>query len=356
MHRTMRAFSSTFSPRFVRMARVALVVACLSAAGSPAMASDTDVVVLRNGDRLHGEIKGLRFGRLELSTTSMSTIYVEWDKVVGLTSPNFFEVETADGIRYYGSFDAGDAGTLLVAVEGRQTPVPLPVVVKIRPLKASFWDRIDGGISLGASYTKSSEVGQGSLSVDVGTRRPGFEFSLSFDTTVTVQPDQPDKSRTVGAASYNKLLRNRWYVPGSLRFERNTDLGLDLRSSIGGGIGRYVVQSNRSLLGAGAGLLLNEENPVEGDSTQNIEAFLGASYEFFTYDTPKTSVKTAFLLYPSLNVGGRYRTEFDLSLSREIVTDFTVGATAYDSYDSKPPAGSTSGHDFGISLNIGWTF
>ena len=118
MHRIMRAFSSTLSPRFVRIARVALVVACLSAAGSPAMGSDTDVVVLRNGDRLHGEIKGLRFGRLELSTTSMSTIYVEWDKVVGLTSPNFFEVETADGVRYYGSFDAGDAGTLLVALEG----------------------------------------------------------------------------------------------------------------------------------------------------------------------------------------------------------------------------------------------
>ena len=98
MHRIMRAVSPALSPRLVRIARVALVVACLSAAGRPATAADTDVVVLRNGDRLHGEIKGLRFGRLELSTTSMSTIYVEWDKVVGLTSPSFFEIETADGI------------------------------------------------------------------------------------------------------------------------------------------------------------------------------------------------------------------------------------------------------------------
>jgi hypothetical protein len=63
-----------------------------------------------------------------------------------------------------------------------------------------------------------------------------------------------------------------------------------------------------------------------------------------------------FVLYPSLNVSGRYRTEFSLTLSREIVADFTVGATAYDSYDSKPPAGNSSTHDFGISLNIGWTF
>jgi len=54
--------------------------------------------------------------------------------------------------------------------------------------------------------------------------------------------------------------------------------------------------------------------------------------------------------------GGAARAEFNLTLSREIVKDFTVGATAYDSYDKKPPAGSSSTHDFGISLNIGWTF
>ena len=145
-------------------------------------------------------------------------------------------------------------------------------------------------------------------------------------------------------------------MPGSGRLERNTDLGLDLRSSVGGGIGRYFVQTNRSLLSAAGGLVLNRENPVDGDSTTNVEAFVATTYEFFTYDIPKTDIDMRFVLYPSLNVTGRYRTEFSLTLSREIVRDFTAGATAYDSYDSKPPAGRSSTHDFGISLNIGWTF
>jgi hypothetical protein len=194
------------------------------------------------------------------------------------------------------------------------------------------------------------------VNVSVGTRRPAFELRTDFSTTVTVQPDQPDQSRTVGSVSYLKMMRNRWFVPGTGRLERNTDLGLDLRSSVGGGIGRYFVQTNRSVLGAAAGLVLNRENPVEGDSTTNVEAFFGATYEFFTYDTPKTDIDTRFVLYPSLTVSGRYRTEFNLTLSREIVKDFTVGATAYDSYDNKPPGGSSSTHDFGFSLNIGWTF
>lgn len=356
MRRMLRAGTPTVRVRQRLFAGAALFALCVLAAGTSALAADTDLVVLRNGDRIHGEIKHLQFGRLELSTASMSTVYVEWDKVVGLASPNFFEVETRDGARYYGSLESDAPGTLGVALEGTITPLDILTVVRIRRIKESFWDRLDGSISLGASYTRSSEIGQGSLSVDVGTRRPKFEFSLSFDTTVTVQPDQADKSRTAGSAAYNRMLRDRWYVPVSLRFERNTDLGLDLRTSVAAGLGRYLVQSNRSLLGAGAGLVGNNENPVEGDSTQNIEAFFGASYEYFTYDTPKTRVDVGFVVYPSLNVGGRYRTELDLSLSREIVSDFTVGVTLYDSYDSKPPGGSSSGHDFGISLNIGWTF
>ena len=341
--------------RLARLARAAALAACLLAAGR-AEAADPDLVVLRNGDRLHGEIKGMEYGQLEFKTTTMGTVYVEWDKVSELASPSFFEIERIDGARFYGSFEQVSAGTLGVALEGQTTDVEAWQVVRIRPIKSSFWDRLDGSVSLGASYTKSSEIGQGSFSVVVGARRPKFEVSTRLDSTVTVQPDEPDKSRTAGSAAYLRLLRNRWYVPVTLKFERNTDLGLDLRSSGGGGLGRYFVQSNRAYLRAGAGILLNSENPVEGDTTANVEAFVGASYSYFTYDTPKTNLSAAFQLFPSLNVSGRYRLEVDASVSREIVSNFTVGCTLYDSYDSKPPAGSSSTNDFGITLSVGWTF
>jgi hypothetical protein len=356
MQRIMRAAAPSVVATVSAIARVALVVCCVLAAGRPVLAADTDLVVLKNGDRMHGEIKGLEYGRLQFSTTTMSTVYVEWDKVAGLLSPRFFEFELMDGSRYYGSLEPADAGALGVAFEGQITALDAARVVRIRRIKSSFWDRLDGSISLGASYAKSSEIGQGSLSVSVGTRRPAFELRTDFSTTITVQPDQPDQSRTTGGVSYRRLLRNRWFVPGTGRLERNTDLGLDLRSSAGGGIGRNLVQTNRSVLGASGGLVLNRENPVDGDSTTNVEVFVGGTYEFFTYDTPKTNLDTSFVLYPSLNVSGRYRTDFNLTLSREIVKDFTVGATAYDSYDNKPPGGSSSTHDFGFSLNIGWTF
>ena len=342
--------------RLGRLARASVLAAGVLAAAGPALAADTDIVVLKNGDRFHGEIKGMEYGRLQLLTTTMSTVYVEWDKVAGLVSPNFFELELMDGSRYYGSLEPADAGTLGVALEAQINALDVWQVVRIRRIKSSFWDRIDGSISLGANYTRSSEIGQGSPSASLRARRPAFELSTDFSTTITVQPDQPDQSRTAFGVSYLRLMRNRWFVPAVGKLERNTDLGLDLRSSVGGGMGRYVLQTNRSVLSAAGGLLLNRENPVEGDTTTNVEAFVATTYEFFTYDTPKTSIDTTFALFPSLNVSGRYRTDFSLTLSREIVKDFTVGVTAYDSYDNKPPGGSSSTHDLGISLTIGWSF
>jgi Protein of unknown function, DUF481 len=356
MHGMLRVGGHSASGRLGRLAGAATLAACMLAVDRPALAADTDVAVLRNGDRIHGEIKGLQYGRLELSTTSMGTIYVEWDKVAGLTSRMFYEIELTDGSRYYGSLEPAAHDMIGVALEGQTTPLEVWRVVRIRLIKSSFWDRIDGAISMGANYTKSSGIGQGSLSVNLRTRRRAFEFSTDFSTTVTVQPDQPDQSRTSFAVSYLKLMSHRWFLPATGRLERNTDLGLDLRSSAGGGIGRYLVQTNRSLLGTAGGMLVNRENGVEGETTTNVEAFVALTYEFFTYDTPKTSIDTTFALFPSLNVSGRYRTDFSLTLSREVLPDFTIGATAYDSYDSKPPAGSSSTHDIGISLTIGWTF
>jgi hypothetical protein len=341
--------------RWRRVVAPAVLLAWLTCEG-PALAADVDLVVLRNGDRLHGEIKSLQFGRLELSTTAMGLVYVEWDKVVGLVSASYFEVETSDGARHYGTFPAADPGTLTVALENQQAALLLPLVVRIRPLKSSFWSRIDGSVSLGASYARSSEVGQGSLAVSLVTRRPGFEFRTDFDATLTSQPNEPATTRTVWSASYMKNIGRRWFVPAVVKLERNTDLGLNLRSSIGGGLSRTLAQTNRSLVRAGGGLLLNREDGVSGESTDNIEAFFGASYEFFTYDTPKTSITTNFAIFPSLNVGGRFRTDLDVDLRREIIRDFTVGITVYDSYDNKPPDGNTRTHDFGFTLSVGWTF
>ena len=49
---------------------------------TPVMGRDkTDVVILKNGDHVSGEIKSLERGKLSLSTDSMGTVKIEWEDV-----------------------------------------------------------------------------------------------------------------------------------------------------------------------------------------------------------------------------------------------------------------------------------
>lgn len=333
-----------------------MAIACLAATASPIHAADTGSVRLTNGTEVLGEVKGLDFGKLELSTGAMSTVYIKWDRVAAVRAPERFEVETADGTRYYGQLQPASAGKLGVLLADRLDELDLWSVVRIRPIKQSFWRRLDGSINLGASYTQSSGVGQVSVSTSVLARRPTFETSTSLSLTLTSQPDEPRTSRGMFTFGYSKLLSNRWFIPGTARLEQNSDLGLKLRSAGGVGVGRFLVQTNRSRLTAAGGVVVNREVSYDGESTANVEAALASSYSFFTYDTPKTNITVNGAVFPSLSDPGRVRSEVDVSVNREIVKDFTIGATVYNSSDSRPIDEGASKNDFGFTLSVGWTF
>ncbi len=89
-----------------------------------AAASRTDTVLVINGDRLHGEVRGLNRGQLEFSTASMSTVYVEWDHVVEVISSRVFEVRRTHGGRYVGQLAAAGPGKLGVVLADGRTPCP----------------------------------------------------------------------------------------------------------------------------------------------------------------------------------------------------------------------------------------
>ena len=79
----------------------------------------TDVVTLRNGDRITGEIKRLERGRLEFSTDDAGTLYLEWDKVISVVSTTRqVEVMTRDGRLFLGTLTRAAAST----THGAQSP------------------------------------------------------------------------------------------------------------------------------------------------------------------------------------------------------------------------------------------
>jgi hypothetical protein len=318
----------------------------------------TDVVTLANGDRITGEIVNLAKGRLELKTDDAGTLEIEWDKIARVEATREFEVNTSDGRLLLGSLGRAGDRVVLVVISGANVTLSMDEVTGILPIGTSFWAKLDGSISAGFNYTRSSGIAQGTLNSDTVFRRPAFLFRLTAAATVTEQKNTDNSRDDRGTIefSYVRYPWRRMFVAGSLSFETNESLGLVLRSQGVGLVGERLVNTNRAQVQFGGGLAVNDEKAVDAPEAQNLEGVIGISGSYYTYDRPKTTVDASIQYYPSLSNWGRQRLQFDSAVKREIWKDFTVSLNTYDSFDSAPPNPDALRNDFGVTVSVGWTY
>jgi hypothetical protein len=335
----------------------AIAVAFFGLVASPALAAKTDVLVLRNGDRITGEVDVLERGKLQFKTDDVGTIEVEWDKVVSVSAKALFDVDDLDGGRYVGALEPGPVpGQLSVASGGRSVLLTVSEIASIRRIGATFWQRLDGSVDAGASYTSASEIFTLDVAAAVRTEHPGYEVAAEGASTLTTQPEEEDTRRSEVGVAYRRRFPRRWLALSGARLEQNRELGFDLRSSATVGAGRYLVRQQRQRLLTGLGVSLNREEPVEGEGSTNVELTAVLSYDVVSYDSPKVDVSIGAMGFASLTDSGRWRFEADFNLKRELVKDFYVTLRGYESYDSRPATADAASNDYGITFALGWSF
>ena len=142
--------------------------------------------------------------------------------------------------------------------------------------------------------------------------------------------------------------------------EQNDEFGLDLRTSIGGGAGRYVFQSNRSRMSLAGGLTTNREQYISDPSPHtSLEALASVAFDFFVHGDLGTDISSTLTLFPSITESGRYRAEFNAKYRQEIFTDLFVSLSGWYSFDNKAPVGedvTVRQDDYGVVTSLGWQF
>ncbi|NNJ78488.1 MAG: DUF481 domain-containing protein [Xanthomonadales bacterium] len=320
-------------------------------------AGETDVVHLRNGDRVTGEIKSLFWGRLEFKTDHMGTLLIDWEDIQRIASDTGQSVELTNGQRFYGPLEKPDTSDMMV-VSTEKGPVGLSVtdVTNMYPVKATWWERVDVSFKVGFNWDKSSDVGKYNLGVDAVYRHPDFISRAGASAEFTTQSSRSTTTRASANLShlvFNEQRRFRTYFGN---FDHNEALGLQLRTLLGLGYGWIPVRTNRTWFSTMVGLAVNRERPVDGREASNLEGVIGATYEYFKYPTPKKSLTSDLVVYPSLSESGRVRAEFNTNFDIEIVNDFFWDLEFYTSYDSEPVTEDAESIDYGINSSVAYKF
>jgi hypothetical protein len=317
----------------------------------------TDVITLYNGDRITGEIKTLQGGRLSLSTDAMGTLNIEWKEIASIDSNYNYELRLNDGQRLFGTVKPGSTpGTVTLADVFGEHSFGWQEVVELRAIEDTFRDRLDIYVSANYSYTKASQVSQTELRANISYEDENALNDLTSRFTVS------DTNSEATTSSRITLSRKVWTDREGLYrqvfggYESNDELGLDYRMTLGGGIGRYLIESNAQALNGGFGLQALEEKSVGGDTQGSVEAVMTMGYSRWRFDSPELDLSFDASLYPSLTERGRLRADTNARIRWEVIDDLYWDFSTWGSYDNAAVDDNAGEFDWGVTTGVGWDF
>lgn len=346
--------------------KIATIGALVLVVATPLFARDkSDVLIMNNGDRLTCEIKGLNASILYVSLDYVQgTTSVDWSKVRRLESKQLFVVKTQDGSVYTGTLSTAEAGGARpVRIEVTETPETNVVleqqkVVVINQNYDRFWQRFNGSINLGLIYSKGNQSTQYTFGTQVQYPRERWAAGAAYDSTLSGSTGASTSTRNDGSAYYRRLmLRNNTFYTGLGSLLQSSEQNIQLQSNLGGGIGRYLKNTNHAIIAVTGGLAWQNTKYTESAAlhgSQNVAAALiAAEMEIFKFD--KTNLMVHGSVFPALSEPGRVFTNTDMTYYVKVFGNFTLNLSFYGNWDNNPPP-HFSGSNYGASSGLGWTF
>jgi len=327
-----------------------------------AQAKRHDIIVMKNGDRITGELKKLEHGVLYIEPEYVSEAYgVDWFQVASIQSAAAYQVVLKNGNRAAGKIervapdDASEADFKVYA-QDQEVSTRAGDVVEIKTSKERFLRQLTGSIDLGYNFTSGNSQTTLSTGANASYLSTKWTGAGSITSSFSGQTGGSTTNLQQTSASAGRFLNSNSTLVGVTNFLHSSQQSLDLRATFGAGFGHYWVRSNRAILGTIFDLAYNHEKftSVSGSPTQqNIEGLLGVQYQRFYFS--RYQLLTQFFAFPGLSDTGRILATTKTTFSVKLVNNFHTDFSFWDNFDSRPPI-SAKKNELGISESLGWTF
>jgi hypothetical protein len=325
----------------------------------------TDVIIMKNGDRLTGQIKGLDNGVLYISMEYIiGTSSMQWSKVHHLESKQLFLVKTQDGTVYEGTLRTGaEPEEQPVKIEVMETPeqtvtIDRSRIVEMDQTSDKFWQRFNGDFNFGMIYSKGNQSTQYDLNAQVSYPRERWAAAVTYSSTLSSSTGASASTRNlVGATAMHLMPWNHWFYEGLSAFLQSSEQEINLQTTLGGGVGRFLKNTNHakiSLLGGVAWQNTQYQPSLIPQGQQKLAAgLIVGDVQLFRFNKTTLDVSATFL--PALSQPGRVYFNLNTSYMVKIFSNLTWNISLYGNWDSRPPA-NFSGSNYGASSGLGWTF
>lgn len=348
----------------MRVCRIAILLLFVSSSTLFAR-EKSDVIVMKNGDRITCEVKSVDAGGVYADVDYIDgTVKIQWSKVARIDSKQPFIVRTKDGSVYTGTLKTAASQTdarVTLAIEGEEKTKELPRrdIVSVVETSEDFWHRFNGIVGTGISYTKGNQSTQYNFNSDVEYVRERWSMEGSYAANLSDNKGSSTSTRNqLDLSSLHLLPWNNYYYSGLVELLQSSTQDINRQTTLGAGIGRYLVRSNRATwtLFGGMGWQNAIYNPTATSfiPSQNFATAVVAS-ELKIYRFKKTDLDVSAYVFPALSEPGRVRFNTNVSYYLKLFSNLKWNVTFYGDWDNNPPS-NLSGSDYGTTSGFSWTF
>jgi putative salt-induced outer membrane protein YdiY len=313
-----------------------------------------DIVTLKNGDRISGKVLDLFNKTVRIKAYSTGAISIAIEEISSISTSDKYQITLNEGTILEGTFIESSPDTIIVKTEVGEVSVKVSQIVSVDNLPAVAQKALDAKEAARFALAKVWK-GRAALGL-VDTTGNSKAKSLSMDIQAT---RKTDKDKIFLDAHYNKnsadgitsadyitgggridifLNKNRFYFLLG-RLDTDKIKLLDLRATIGAGIGLTLHDNEEEHLDMGFGMTYVRESYEATDTESERELLYSLNYKKKLGDGISFDERLMFL--PNVDELSDFRIESTAGIKVALKDNFGLNLGFLYRYDKTPPAGSS---------------
>jgi len=304
----------------------------------PHAATRGDEVFLKDGSRIVGAVQSVFEQKVVITTDFAGDLTSDMEKVAGIKTDEPVAVQLESGERAMGELNY-DAATRQQQVTGElagQQAVPLARVQRVWPAgapdpavaaaqaeaerqKGKWAVHMELGIT---GQTGNSEIvnvnGRGSLK----RTTPQDRLTIYAQGRLSRENGNTTAREVLGGAKYEFDITDRLFAYGGFELENDEFENLDLRATVTGGLGYFIIREEKTELKFRAGLGLQHESFADGTNADEPIAELGIDFQHDVNEWLRFTHNTT--LFPVLDDIGEFRAVMENAAELPLSSDKSI--------------------------------
>ena len=247
-----------------------------------------DVIWLRNGDRLSGEVLSKTGNKMVLRTPYAGKVEINWQEVVRFSTEKPFAFVLRDQNRLIGKAVALEKGGVRIDAGAVLKTAPLAPedIASIHPPEyRETATKVSGRANAGFIGKKgNTETGALHLDGEVVVRTEENRYTAGTVYNWEEDVETETESNLAVYSKYDHFLDRNWYLSTNVFFLRDRFKDLRLRSKFGAGVGYQVWESEDRNLSLEGGMSYVSEDFFASQDDEYPGARWGLNYDQYFFD------------------------------------------------------------------------